>query len=153
MSKRNTLDPVIIDSISRNIFFVLPLLRKRLLPVDAIQNVHGIPFSHVQVLSILEEMGEMSVSEISVRLGMAKPNITPLVDRLIANEYVRRIKDIKDKRVVNIVILDRGKEKLQAIQQTTREQIMESAEEISASDFRELAVSLQNISRIFTQLL
>lgn len=151
MSKRKTVDPAILDSISQNIFCILPLLRKRLLHIDVIQNEHGIPFSHVQVLCMLEQTGSMSVSEISSRLGIAKPNITPLVDRLISSQYVDRVRDAQDRRVVNIIILEKGQQKLEAIQKTVGEQIWDWAQNISATDFRELSICLQSISRILSQ--
>lgn len=152
MSRKKTLDPAVIESISQNIFNVMPLLRKRLLHMDVIQNEYGIPLSHVQVLSMLNETGSMSVSEISHRLGIAKPNITPLVDRLIDEHLVDRIRDTQDRRVVNVVILDAGREKLAAIRSTIGEQVQEWAQNISAADFRELAESLASLTRILTQI-
>jgi len=152
MSRKKTLDPVVIESISQNIFSVMPLLRKRLLHMDIIQNEHGIPLSHVQVLSMLNETGSISVSEISYRLGIAKPNITPLVDRLIEEHLVDRIRDTQDRRVVNVVILEAGREKLRAIRATIGEQVQEWAQNISAADFRELADSLASLTRILSQI-
>ncbi len=152
MSRKKTLDPAVIESISQNIFNVMPLLRKRLLHMDVIQNEHGIPLSHVQVLSMLNETGSMSVSEISHRLGIAKPNITPLVDRLIEDKLVDRIRDTQDRRVVNVVIMDAGREKLNAIRATIGEQVQEWAQNISSNDFKELADSLQSLTRILTQI-
>ncbi len=152
MSRKKTLDPAVIESISQNIFNVMPLLRKRLLHMDVIQNEHGIPLSHVQVLSMLNETGSMSVSEISHRLGIAKPNITPLVDRLIEEQLVDRIRDTQDRRVVNVVIMDSGREKLNAIRATIGEQVQDWAQNIPAADFRELADSLQSLTRILTQI-
>lgn len=152
MSRKKTLDPVVIESISQNIFSVMPLLRKRLLHMDIIQSEHGIPLSHVQVLSMLNETGSISVSEISYRLGIAKPNITPLVDRLIEEHLVDRIRDTQDRRVVNVVILDSGREKLAAIRATIGDQVQEWAQNISAADFRELADSLASLTRILSQI-
>jgi len=152
LSRRKTLDPVVVDNISQNIFTVMPLLRKRLLHMDVIQSEHGIPLSHVQVLSMLSESGSMSVSEISHRLGIAKPNITPLVDRLIEDDLVDRIRDTQDRRVVNIVIMNAGREKLDAIRATIGEQVQEWAQNISSTDFRGLAESLSSLTRILTQI-
>lgn len=152
MSRKKTVDPSMVDSISQNIFTVLPLLRKRLLHMDVIHGEHGIPLSHVQVLSMLNETGSMSVSEISHRLGIAKPNITPLVDRLIDDDLVDRIRDTQDRRVVNIVILDAGKEKLARIRKSISEQVQKWAQNISAADFRELADSLQSLTRILMEI-
>lgn len=152
MSRRKSLDPAVIESIAQNIFNVMPLLRKRLLHMDVIQSEHGIPLSHVQVLSMLSETGSMSVSEISHRLGIAKPNITPLVDRLIEEKLVDRIRDTQDRRVVNVVILEAGREKLAAIRATIGEQVQEWAQNISAADFRELADALSSLTRILSNV-
>lgn len=152
MTRKKTIDPAVIDSISQNIFNVMPLLRKRLLHMDVIQSEYGIPLSHVQVLSMLSESGSMSVSEISHRLGIAKPNITPLVDRLIEDHLVDRIRDTQDRRVVNVVILDAGREKLAAIRATIGEQVQDWAQSISPADFKELADSLQSLTRILSQI-
>lgn len=152
MSRRKSLDPAVIESIAQNIFNVMPLLRKHLLHMDVIQSEHGIPLSHVQVLSMLNETGSMSVSEISHRLGIAKPNITPLVDRLIEEKLVDRIRDTQDRRVVNVVILEAGREKLAAIRATIGEQVQEWAQNISAADFRELADALSSLTRILSNV-
>ena len=86
MTKKRTLDPEMIDSVAQNMFYALPLIKKRLLHMDMVQKEHGTPLSHVQVLAMLQDVGTMSVSEISRRLGIAKPNITPLVSRQIQTQ-------------------------------------------------------------------
>lgn len=152
MSRKKAVDTAVIESISNNIFTVLPLLRKRLLHMDTIQGEHGIPLSHVQVLSMLDETGSMSVSEISHHLGIAKPNITPLVDRLIEANLVDRVRDLHDRRVVNVVILEDGRKKLADIRAGIGEHVQEWAQNISAADFRELADALQSLTRILMQI-
>lgn len=152
MSRKKAVDTTVIESISQNIFTVLPLLRKRLLHMDVIHGEHGIPLSHIQVLTMLNETGSMSVSEISHRLGIAKPNITPLVDRLIEEKLVDRIRDTQDRRVVNVVILPAGQEKLNQIRKNIGEQVQEWAQHISAADFRELADALSSLTRILAEI-
>ena len=94
----------------------------------------------------------MSVSEISRRLGIAKPNITPLVDRLYDAGYVDRQHDENDRRVVNIVLLPAGEEKLAAIRATISRQIQVQAENLSVSEFRELNDALDSVVRILSSL-
>jgi len=142
------IDNELVDRIARNLFGVLPLLRKRLLHMDTIQQEHGIPLSHVQVLSMLNDTGSMSVSEISRRLGIAKPNITPLVDRLIETGLVDRQRDTVDRRVVNVVIQPEGIAKLSAIHSTLVEQVKEWSKNVEPGDFEELADALETITRI-----
>ena len=152
MTKKRTIDPAMIDSVAQNMFHVLPLLKKRLMHMDMVQKEHGTPLSHVQVLAMLQDAGTMSVSEISRRLGIAKPNITPLVDRLFECGYVDRQHDDNDRRVVNIVLMPAGSEKLAAIRATISRQIQAQSEDLSVSEFRELNDSLSSIVRILSSL-
>ena len=152
MTKKRTIDPGMIDAVAQNMFHVLPLLKKRLMHMDMVQKEHGTPLSHVQVLAMLQDAVTMSVSEISRRLGIAKPNITPLVDRLYEAGYVDRQHDENDRRVVNIVLMPAGSEKLAAIRATIARQIQVQAESLSVSEFRELNESLSSIVRILSSL-
>ena len=152
MTKKRTIDPAMIDNVAQNMFHILPLIKKRLLHMDLVQREHGTPLSHVQVLAMLNDMGTMSVSEISRRLGIAKPNITPLVDRLYESGYVDRQHDENDRRVVNIVLLEAGKEKLDAIRATISRQILQQVDGLSVSEFRELNESLTSVVRILSSL-
>ena len=152
MMKKRTIDPAMIDSVAQNMLHVLPLIKKRLLHMDLVQKEHGTPLSHVQVLAMLQDAGTMSVSEISRRLGIAKPNITPLVDRLFESGYVDRQHDENDRRVVNIVLLPAGEEKLAAIRATIARQIQVQSEDLSVTEFRELKDSLASLVRILSSL-
>ncbi len=152
MTKKRTIDPATIEAVAQNMFFVLPLIKKRLLHISDVQKEHGTPLSHVQVLAMLQDVGTMSVSEISRRLGIAKPNITPLVDRLFECGYVDRQHDENDRRVVNIVLLPAGEEKLAAIRSTISSQIVKQADRLSASEMRELNDSLSSVVRILGSL-
>lgn len=152
MTKKRTIDPDMIDAVAQNMFYALPLIKKRLLHMNAVQQEHGTPLSHVQVLAMLQDVGTMSVSEISRRLGIAKPNITPLVDRLFECGYIDRQHDESDRRVVNIVLLPAGEEKLTAIRRTISVQIQKQVEHLPASEFRELNNSLNSIVRILSKL-
>ena len=102
--------------------------------------------------AMLQDAGTMSVSEISRRLGIAKPNITPLVDRLYEAGYVDRQHDENDRRVVNIVLLPAGSQKLTAIRATISRQIQTQAEDLSVSEFRELHDALESVVRILSSL-
>ena len=152
MTNKRTIDPAMIDSVAQNMLHVLPLIKKRLLHMDLVQKEHGTPLSHVQVLAMLQDAGTMSVSEISRRLGIAKPNITPLVDRLFESGYVDRQHDENDRRVVNIVLLPAGEEKLAAIRATIARQIQVQSEDLSVTEFRELNDSLASLVRILSSL-
>lgn len=152
MPRRKSVNKEMVEAVAKTTFDVLPMLKKRLLRMDVVQAEHNVPMSHVQVLTMLGENGVMTVSEISQRLGIAKPNITPLVDRLIADNYVERVRDDTDRRVVKIVLLPKGEEKLAAIRETIVRQAMRWIGTIPDKDFYELERSLTAIVRILGQV-
>ncbi len=141
-----------VENIAQGIFQVQPLLKKRLVKLSAIQSDQGIPLSHVQVLAMLEEVGSMSVSEISKRFGIAKPNITPLVDRLVNAGLVDRVRSETDRRVVNIVILEEGRERLRQIQNALNAHVAGWQNSLSAEDFTRLESALNDILTILSKI-
>ncbi len=62
----------------------------------------SIPISHVRVLFCLQKNGSMSISEIAKKLGMYKPNMTPILDKLIQEGFIIRSEDPKDRRILRI---------------------------------------------------
>lgn len=141
-----------VERIAQGIFQAQPMLKKRLVKLSAIQSEQGIPLSHVQVLAMLEEVGSMSVSDISRRFGIAKPNITPLVDRLVSAGLVDRVRSESDRRVVNIVILEEGRKRLQQIQDALNEHVNSWQNALTAEDFERLACALEDIIMILGKI-
>ena len=150
--KNLTVSTKCVENIAQSIFQVQPLLKKRLVKLSAIQSEQGIPLSHVQVLAMLEEVGSMSVSEISKRFGIAKPNITPLVDRLVNAGLVDRVRSETDRRVVNIVILEEGRERLRQIQNALNAHVGSWQSTLSAEELTRLESALADILTILSKI-
>jgi len=149
MPRKKAITTDVIENIPRSLINVMPLLQKHFLHMEAIRNEHSISLSQMQVLSMLGETGFMSLSEISHRMGTYQSNISPMVDRLVEDGLVERVRDTLDRRVVSVVILDAGREKLAAIQSSIGEQVWEWAQGgISAADIRDLGEVLGKLARI-----
>ena len=141
MPRKAAESAALLNSIAQNLFNALPIFRKRVLHLDSIQRDCHIPLSHVQVLALLQDHGSMSVSEISQRLGIAKPNITPLADRLIADGLAERQRDPADRRVVNIHIRPEG-----------TQQVNDWSERFTHAELKELDKSLSSVIRILSRI-
>ncbi|MCF6459808.1 MarR family winged helix-turn-helix transcriptional regulator [Clostridium sp. Cult3] len=61
-------------------------------------------------LQILIYNGDLTIGELSQKMGLACSTITDLIDRMENNQLVVRKKDQKDKRVVRIEVLPIGYE-------------------------------------------
>ena len=149
---RNALDPVVIDNIASKIFRVQPMLRKRIQRFEGSNSAQTMPLSHVQVLTVLNEEGSMTVSDISRRFNIAKPNITPLVDRLSAAGLVERQRSTLDRRVVNIAIREEGRERLKQTQNAIHNMINGWSDHITDDEFEELSAALDSMIRILSKV-
>lgn len=133
------------EKIARQVLTAAPVFKKKLFRPDIEQKDNPIPLSYVQVLAALEEAGRLSVSEISARFDIAKPNITPLIDRMINAGYVTRERNAADRRVVHVVILDKGREKVRDTVEALRVCMESWAKELDAGKLETLSDALETI--------
>lgn len=151
MAKSWTDDGMLVDSITNNLFEALPLLPKRLVKVDAITRKFDMPFSHVQILCMLSA-GGMTIGEISRSLGIAKPNITPLLDSLADRNLLERIRSTKDRRIVNIELLPEGVEMAKQIKAAIAEQVIEWPDGMDAKRLNNSLACLISMSKLLSEM-
>ena len=141
----------LVNSIVTSTMAAMLVLQKRLLGVAQIVREMHMPFSHMQILVMLRNR-PMSIGDLSRKLAIAKPNITPLVDEMCESGLVERVRDEQDRRVVKVSLLEAGYQKLDAIAACEAERIRAWSENISRSEIRELNRSLQSLLRILDML-
>lgn len=69
----------------------------------------GITATQFMVLDVLQQEGNLPLSEIGKKIYLDKPAVTGLADRLEKEGFVERKRSLNDRRVVNLHITDRGK--------------------------------------------
>ncbi len=151
MAKRWTEDKALVNSISKNLYDALPLLPKRLVRVDAITREFGMPFSNIQIMCMLSDR-EMTIGEISTNLGIAKPNITPLLDSLHERGLLERCRSEKDRRIVNVRLLPEGRELVEKLQESIANQVLEWPEDFGTGDMKRLNNALAYLIEAARQL-
>ena len=151
MAKNWTDDVALVESIAGNLFEALPLLPKRLVRVDAITREFEMPFSHIQIMCMLSG-GGMTIGEISTSRGIAKPNITPLLDSLRERGLLERQRSEKDRRIVNVHLLPAGQEMADRIHASIARQVTEWPESFNHSDIKRLNNALACLINMGKQL-
>lgn len=68
--------------------------------------------SHVLTLNYINNNQNARPSEIARELGLTPPTVTILVNKLVKKELVVRQLDDSDRRIITLVITDKGKETL-----------------------------------------
>lgn len=147
MPKRWNDDAELVGAISENLYAALPLLPKRLVHVEAITREFNMPFSHIQILCMLSER-DMTISEISTSLGIAKPNITPLLDALHGRGLLERSRGEEDRRVVHVRLLPEGRTLAEKIRKALTTQVLEWPSSFSVSDIKRLNNALAYLIEI-----
>lgn len=69
------------------------------------------PPGHMYVLGWLMSKGggPVSMTDLASASYVSKPNLTTMVDRLCADGLVERSADVNDRRVVNVVLTEKGR--------------------------------------------
>ena len=92
------------------------------------------------------------MGDLSRRLGIAKPNITPLIDSLRDAGLVERIRSDGDRRVVNIHLLPAGQERLADVRASLGQVASAWGERLNRSEAKELNNALASLLRILGSL-
>ena len=151
MAKHWKDDQALVGAIAQNLYDALPLLPKRLVRVEAITREFGMPFSHIQILCMLTDK-EMTIGEISSALGIAKPNITPLLDALHERGVLERCRSEKDRRIVNVRLLPEGQALARRLRESIAVQTAEWPQSFNTSDIKRLNNALAYLIEVGRRL-
>ena len=112
----------------------------------------GIQAAQFRLLYHLTVSPMISMSTLGNILYISKPYMTTLIDSLVAEGLVERNPDSQDRRVINISITDKGKERLMSIRSDIRQQLKTVLSDLPESDLEELCYHGQNLLEIVTRI-
>ncbi len=133
-----------------NIHFIFPLLNRALLKPEELTHNPMSPEFRVLLLLVLHD--SQPISKIGGWLGISRPNMTAVIDRLIMNGYVVRRPRTEDRRVVDISITAEGRHYMEACKEEARESVKKRLSTLSIEDKDSLFTSLENIRLILMKL-
>lgn len=96
-----------------------------------------ITFPQFMVLEFLSRHSMSKMTDIARHMNITTAAITGQVDRLQKNGYVERVNDQKDRRIINIRLLQKGSRLVSRIQGQRRDIIVSLFEKISDRDREE----------------
>ncbi len=70
---------------------------------------HGITATQLNVLKLLQTVGDLSLSELGKRMSAKNSTVTGIVDRMVEAKLVEREQSAEDRRVWKIRLLPEGK--------------------------------------------
>ncbi|QAS54703.1 MarR family winged helix-turn-helix transcriptional regulator [Halobacillus litoralis] len=99
-----------------------------------ILNHYPITAPQFVALQWLLEKGDMTIGELSNYIHLACSTTTDLVDRMENNDLVERVRDPKDRRVVRIHVLEKGKQIIHEVIEKRQNYLEEVLKDVSEDD-------------------
>jgi DNA-binding MarR family transcriptional regulator len=140
-----------IDQIAENLITIHPLLYKSI--SRPLRNQTSITPGGMFVLGSLKRHGILSMSDIGKCLSMPKPHITVIVDKLIEEGYVERQSDPKDRRIVNILLTEKGMNDFEDIKQAISENLKSKLVVLSEEELEQLSAASLKVKEILISIL
>ena len=70
---------------------------------------HGITATQLNVIKLLQAVGDLSLSELSKRMAATNSTVTGIIDRMVAADLVAREQSADDRRVWKIRLTEAGR--------------------------------------------
>ncbi|MCX6004481.1 MAG: MarR family transcriptional regulator [Chloroflexi bacterium] len=141
-----------LNTIADNILLFFPFFYRKILRVSHARSRVNPINMQFHVLSMLMTQGILPTSAIGRRLGISKPNVTSLVDRLIDQGYAERRPDISDRRVINIVVTEKGKRFILNRKRQARGSIKRNLSVLQPAEIENLSLALETFSNIISKI-
>ena len=141
-----------LDRMVENILNILPLFRRSFRNIDFNLVADGISHPHIVVMKILEEHERLSVSAIGEKQFISRPQMTHIVDRLVSLGMAERIINEDDRRVINVVLTDKGRNIVRQCDAIIKKSIKESLSILDDKDIKEMSAALSKLAEIGSKL-
>jgi DNA-binding MarR family transcriptional regulator len=146
----------ILDSVTEDLLSIPPIIfreiRRKLLRT-ALTNMNlDISPVHFWIMKLLYEAGTLHIAEIGERLQIARPQMTHLIDKLADLGIVKRHTDKTDRRMINIVLTDKGKTTLQEHDSSIKKAMRDALSGFTDKELDDLSDSLRKLRDLLSKL-
>lgn len=104
------------------------------------------------VVKLLEQIGDLSLSELSERIRAQNSTVTGIIDRMERENLVTRERSKEDRRVVYIRLTAKGRRLAEEIPVEPMEIFRSALESLTASEVRELVKILGKVAKRVQQI-
>jgi DNA-binding MarR family transcriptional regulator len=141
-----------IDAIAMELSKLLPVLQQKLIkPFEQFAKSKISPLQF-HVMFMLEEKGDLSMSQLSHELSTSKQQMTPIIDKLIECGFVEREHDKVDRRVVKINLSSPGRQFLEKQKVEVFDMLKKKIMNLADEDLSVLNKAFLEISRVVDKL-
>jgi MarR family transcriptional regulator, organic hydroperoxide resistance regulator len=106
----------------------------------------GVTATQLNVIKMLDEIGELSLSELSRKIAAQNSTVTGIVDRMVQADLVTREQSPEDRRVWRIKLSERGKQVARKIDVAPWDLLRRGIESLDKKDKETLMVILRKVA-------
>jgi MarR family 2-MHQ and catechol resistance regulon transcriptional repressor len=103
--------------------------------------------SQFAVMEALYHLGPLTHGEVSAKVLKSVSNITTVIDNLERDGFVRRERDVQDRRVIHIHLTEAGKEKVAAVIPQHAAALVDEFSVLSQSEQEMLGILCRKLGR------
>jgi len=148
---RRQMNDVKIDRILENLLYILPVLHKKILRMDLGGVAGNLNRPHFAIMGILHE-NSTRVTELAKILAVTKPQMTFLVDQLVKMEVVERHPDASDRRVINLVLSEKGRVLLEEMKRRVKEYVRLRLAGLTDDELTAMSSALETLRIVVAEL-
>ncbi len=138
-----------IAQFSRRMIELMPLLIRGFARHESNYLSRGeITLPQMWALQHLSSRGGCPMNELAYSLGISRPSATGLIDRLIAQQLVRREGDRRDRRIIWVRISPKGQRVLDNIWEQKRRTLSRVFGQVSPADRAQYLATLERVVHI-----
>jgi len=141
-----------IDKAAMGLSELLPLLQQKLIKPFEQLSKSKISLMQFHVLFILEEKGNLSMTELSKELLTSKQQMTPIVEKLIKCGFVIRKYNKIDRRVIKIFLSLSGKKYIKKLKMDIFDMMKNKFHSLNDDDLSNLYKAFIEIKNIVNKL-
>ncbi len=141
-----------LTKLSEDFFLLMMLLHKKIIKLEDFMKNTVVPPSHVKVVFYLAQNGPSSVSSIARDLCISKPNMTPIIDKLLECGYVNRYEDPKARRVIRIEITEKANEVFKIKKDLMKSFLKEKLSVLPDEDLISLSGAISEFKRVMSKI-
>ena len=134
------------DELITGLWTVFPLLFRLIRRGWQKGSKDGLSVYHYETLGFLMRDKRLSMSAIGKVLGVAKSNLTPIVDALVRKGLVARNIDASDRRVIHISLTSKGQKFMDEGKKRAKEDLRKLFGHLNDRDLRALVASFVRLS-------
>lgn len=141
----NETDDMFIQHAEKKIRFIAAMVKK-----NGRKILTNYPITHSQFIALqwIAEQENLTVGELSKKIGLAFSTTTDLVDRMESHQLIKRVRDVQDRRVVRIQTLDKGREIIQEVIVERRDYLSRVLDNLTTQQQVELSTILDLLYKL-----